>query len=241
MAGRLLREAEQSNPRTRLYCSAVTTKNRTIHCLKALMSITLYRYALSGHCHRVELFLHLLGLPFQTVDLDLTRGEQKKPEFLALNAFGQVPVLDDGGTVLADSNAILTYVALRYAPESWLPRDPVGAAAVQRWLSVAAGPLAFGPAVARVIQLFKRPLDPKEAIARAHALFGVVEQTLAGAPFLAGAQPTIADIAMYTYTAHAPEGNVSLQDYPLLRAWLARIEALPGFIPMPASRIGLAA
>ena len=205
------------------------------------MSITLYRYALSGHCHRVELFLHLLGLPYELADIELTRGEQKKPEFLALNAFGQVPVLDDDGTVLADSNAILTYLALRYAPESWLPRDPVGAAAVQRWLSVAAGPLAFGPAAARVIQLFKRPLDSKDAIERAHALFRIVEQTLAGAPFLAGTQPTIADVAMDTYTAHAPEGNVSLTDYPLLRAWLARIEALPGFVSMQASRVGLAA
>jgi glutathione S-transferase len=205
------------------------------------MSITLYRYALSGHCHRVELFLKLLGLPFDVVDVDLAKAEQKKPDFLALNGFGQVPVIDDGGTVLADSNAILTYLALRHAPEHWLPRDAVGAAAVQRWLSAAAGPLAFGPAAARAIQVFKRAIDPKDAIARAHALFAVVEQSLSTSPFLTGSHPTIADIAMYTYTAHAPEGNVSLADYPQLRAWLARIEALPGFVPMQPSRAGLAA
>jgi glutathione S-transferase len=205
--------------------------------------ITLYRYALSGHCHRVELFLRLLDLPFQTVDVDLARGEHKRPEFVALNAFGQVPVIDDDGTLIADSNAILTYLALRYAGEEWLPRDALGAARVQRWLSVAAGPLAFGPATARVIQLFKQPQDPADAIARAHRLFGVMEQTFAaeGTPFITGAAPTIADLALYTYTAHAPEGNVSLADYPLVRAWLSRIEALPRFVAMPASRCGLAA
>ena len=205
------------------------------------MPITLYRFALSGHCHRVELFLRLLGLPYEAVDIDLLSGEQRKPPFLALNPFGQVPVLDDEGTVLADSNAILTYLALRYAPDSWLPRDPVGAAAVQRWLSEATGPIAFRQATARAIQIFKRPFDAKDAIERAHALFCVIEQTLAVAPFLTGEDPTIADIALYGYTAHAPEGNVSLADYPALRTWLGRIEALPGFVPMQASRVGLAA
>jgi glutathione S-transferase len=207
------------------------------------MPITLYRYALSGHCHRVELFLRLLQLPYQAIDVDLARGEQKTAEFLALNAFGQVPVIVDDGAVIADSNAILTYLALRYASESWLPRDALGAAKVQRWLSAAAGPLAFGAAAARAIQLFKRPLDPKDAIERAHALLRVIEQTLAGGrtAFITGEAPTIADIALYSYTAHAPEGNVSLDAYPSLRAWLRRIEALPSFAAMPKSRVGLCA
>lgn len=206
-------------------------------------AIKLYRFALSGHCHRVELFLRMLERPYQVIEVDLTRAEQKRPEFVALNVFGQVPVIDDGGTVVPDSNAILTYLALRYGPEHWLPRDPLGAAQVQRWLSAAAGPLDFGPATARVIQLFKQTRDPAEAIARAHRLFGGVEATLLaqGTPFIVGRQPTIADIALYTYTAHAPEGNVSLADYPALRAWLARVEALPRFVPMPASAIGMCA
>jgi len=204
--------------------------------------IKLYRYALSGHAHRVELFLSLLGLPFKTIDVDLRQGAQRRPEFLALNAFGQVPVIDDDGQVIADSNAILTYLALRYGDAAWLPRDAVGAAQVQRWLSAAAGPLAFGAARARAILLFGTTLDPQPPIKLAHTLFGVIEQTLtAGGPFITGAAPTIADIALYSYTARAPEGNVSLTDYPALRAWLQRVEALPGFVPMPASPIGLAA
>lgn len=203
--------------------------------------VRLHRSAISGHCHRVELFLSLLGLPFELVEVDLVSGGHKTPEFLALNSFGQLPVIQDGETTLADSNAILVYLEGRYAPGQWLPRDPLGAARVQRWLSVAAGQLAFGPAVARVIHLFKRPQDPADAQARAHQLFGLMQQELSAQPFLAGAQPTLADIAMYSYTVLAPEGGVSLEPYPAVGRWLARIEALPGFVPMLRSPVGLAA
>ncbi|MDF2462862.1 MAG: hypothetical protein K0Q43_1097 [Ramlibacter sp.] len=203
--------------------------------------IRLHRMALSGHAHRVQLFLSLLGLPFEMVDVDLRAGEHKRPEFLRMNCFGQVPVIQDGDVTLGDSNAILVYLEARYAPGQWLPRDPAGAAQVQRWLSVAAGQLAFGAAAARVIALFERPDDPSPAIARANALLQVMDSELAGRPFLAGQMPTLADIANYTYTAHAPEGNVSLEPYPSVRAWLARIEALPGFVPMMKSPVGLAA
>jgi len=203
--------------------------------------IRLYRMALSGHSHRVELFLRLLELPHVIVDVDLRKGEHKTPQFLAKNAFGQVPVIEDGDVTLADSNAILVYLEGRYAPGSWLPRDPLGAARVQRWLSVAAGQLAFGPAAARVVQLFGRPDDCTPMIARANQLLAVMEQELGRQPWLAGAQPTLADIANYSYIAHAPEGNVSLEPYPGVRAWLARIEALPGFVPMAASAVGLRA
>lgn len=194
--------------------------------------IRLYTFALSGHAHRAELFLSLLGLPFEKVEIDLVKGEHKQPEFLALNPFGQVPVIQDGEFTIADSNAILTYLALRYDTSGrWLPRDPVGAAAVQRWLSVAAGALVNGPANARVNVLFRRPPDGRCAEI-AQLLFTRMESHLALHPFLAADTPTIADIALYTYTSHAPEGGVSLAPYPQLQAWLARIEALPGFIGM---------
>lgn len=193
------------------------------------------RGGLSGHCHRVELLLGLLQLPFEAVDVDLRAGEHKRPEFLARNPFGQVPVIQDGDTVLADSNAILVYLASRYAPGRWMPQEPLAAARVQRWLSVAAGPLAFGPAAARAIALFGRPEDPAPAIARAHQLFGTMDAELTRSPWLAGAQPTLADIANYSYTARAPEGAISLDAYPAIRAWLQRVEALPGFTPMPVT------
>ncbi len=204
------------------------------------MSISLHRFALSGHSHRVELFLSLLGLPFASLDVDLRKRAHKTAAFLALNPFGQVPVLEDDGLVLSDSNAILVYLAGRYAPGTWLPSDPAGAARVQRWLSIAAGPLASGAAAARLIVVFGATLNAQEVIARAHALLAVMEATLAAQPFLAGPTATIADVAMYTYTAHAPEGNVDLAAYPNVRAWLARIEALPGFVPMQRTAAGLA-
>ena len=203
--------------------------------------IKLHRMALSGHSHRVELFLSLLGLPVELIDVDLAKGEHKTPAFLALNPFGQVPVIQDGDVTLADANAILVYLEGRYVPGQWLPREPLGAAQVQRWLSVAAGQLVLGPAAARIIKVFRRPDDPAPALARAQALLALMEGTLLQQPFLAGAQPTLADVANYSYTAHAPEGGVSLEPYPAVRAWLARIEALPGFVPMKRSPTGPAA
>jgi glutathione S-transferase len=203
--------------------------------------IQLYRMALSGHCHRVQLFLSLLGLQYELVDVDLAKGEHKTPEFLAMNPFGQVPVLRDGDVTLADSNAILVYLEAKYAPGRWLPHDPVGAARVQRWFSIAAGPIAFGPAAARVVQLFGRNDDCAPMIVRANQLLKVMDGELAKQPWLAGREPTLADISNYSYVAHAPEGNVSLEPYSNVRAWLARIEALPGFVGMAKSKVGLAA
>ncbi|MBU6440684.1 MAG: glutathione S-transferase [Betaproteobacteria bacterium] len=203
--------------------------------MSAEASIVLYRHPLSGHCHRVELLLNMLGLPYRIRDVDLRAGEQRQPAFLAINPFGQLPVIDDAGTVVADSNAILVYLAMRYGAPSWLPRDALGAARVQRWLSLAAGPLAYGAARARAIRVFGRATDPAEPIATAQALFERMDALLDGESFLTGAEPTIADLAMYSYTAHAPEGGVSLEPYPHLRAWLARVQALPGFVAMQAS------
>ncbi|WP_298830630.1 glutathione S-transferase family protein [uncultured Piscinibacter sp.] len=203
--------------------------------------IRLYRHALSGHAHRVQLMLSLLNLPCELVDVDLAAGEHKTPAFLARNPFGQVPVIEDGDFVLADSNAILVYLALSYdAQRRWLPADARAQAAVQRWLSVAAGPLASGPAAARVAVLFRRPHNPQCAVI-ARQLFGVMDGHLAGRAWLAADHPTIADVAMHTYTAHAPEGGIPLEPWPQLRAWLQRVEALPGFVGMQRSPLPAAA
>ncbi|MGY4526073.1 glutathione S-transferase family protein [Pseudomonas sp. UBA4617] len=201
--------------------------------------IKLYNFPKSGHAHRIELMLSLLNLPTELVLVDLAKGAHKQPDFLALNPFGQVPVIDDNGTVIADSNAILVYLAKKYGNGTWLPEEPAAAARVQRWLSVAAGPLAFGPAAARLVTVFGASFNTDEVITRAHTLLKVIDAELAKAPFLAGNTPTIADIANYSYIAHAPEGNVSLEPYANVRNWLARVEALPGFVPMPRTVIGL--
>lgn len=206
--------------------------------------LKLYRLALSGHCHRAELFASLLKLPCELIEVDFAGGQHKSPEFLAMNPFGQIPVLQDGDTVIADSNAILVYLATKYGQtqgNEWLPRDPINLAKVQRWLSVAAGQIASGPARARLKTVFNAPVNAEEAIQTANALLAIMDSELAHSPFLAGQAPTIADISAYSYIAHAPEGNVSLKPYPNVLAWLRRIESLPGFVPMQSTAVGLAA
>lgn len=202
----------------------------------------LYHFPLSGHAHRARLFLSLIGAKVALVDLDLAAGEHKQPAYLELNRFGQVPVLVDGDTVIADSNAILVYLAKKLGRTDWLPETPAEAAAVQRWLSVAAGQIAFGPAAARLITVFGAAFDPDEVIGRAHAVLAVIDAELEGQDWIAGGQqPSIADVALYSYIASAPEGNVDLSDYPQVKAWLGRIEALPGFVPFQQTQVGLAA
>jgi glutathione S-transferase len=201
----------------------------------------LYHHPLSGHAHRARLLLSLLGVPHEAITVDLKAGAHKTPAFLALNPFGQVPVLDDGGTVISDSNAILVYVARKLGRTDWLPADAEGEAAVQRWLSVAAGELAYGPAAARLVTVFGATFDPEEVIGRAHTLLGRLEAHLAGRDWLVGAGPTIADVALYSYLARAPEGNVDLSRYADVNAYLRRIEALPGFLPFARTPAGLTA
>ena len=201
----------------------------------------LYHHPLSGHAHRVRLFLSLLGVAHELVPVDLMAGAHKAPTFLRMNRFGQVPVLDDDGMIVSDSNAILIYLAKKYHRADWLPETPDGAASVQRWLSVAAGQIAFGPAAARLVTLFGAKFNAEEVIARAHAILAVIDAELEGRSWIAAAQPTIADVALYSYIARAPEGNVGLSAHRNVQAWLGRVEALPGFVAFQKSPVGLAA
>lgn len=197
-------------------------------------AITLYGTPLSGHAHRVELLLLTFGLPYRyvTASADVRRSA----EFRALNPLGQIPVLRDGDLTLADSNAIMVYLVGRYAPGSaWLPKEPVAAAQVQRWLSIAAGEVMYGPATARMALLWGMPGDPVRAAEIAHRLLAFMDGHLAGRSYLAADHPTIADLACYSYVAHAPEGGIALDPYPAVCAWLGRVEALPHFKAMPRS------
>lgn len=203
-------------------------------------AVRIHYFAKSGHAHRALVFAKLAGIAHETVPVDLAAGAHKSPEFLAMNPNGQVPVLEDGDVIVSDSNAILVYLARTYAP-AWIPDTAVAEAEVQRWLTLAAGEIAFGSCAARLITVFGAPLDADFAAATASKAMEKLERGLEGRDWLAGDRPTIADVATYSYTAHAPEGNVSLDPYPNVRAWLARFEALPGFEPMPATAVGLVA
>ena len=168
-------------------------------------------------------------------------GGEKSGEFLKLNPFGQVPVLDDNGVIIYDSNAILVYLLQKYDDGHWLPSDPVSAATTPQWLSIAAGPIASGPATARLITVFGADYNADEVSKLSIELLTVINSRLSNHSFLVGDGPTIADVAAYGYIAHAPEGNVSLQPHANIRSWLKRIESLKGFVEMQGTKIGLAA
>ena len=202
----------------------------------ASTEIVLHGTQLSGHCHRVELLLCMLGLPYRFIAAPIEM--RSTDEFQRLSPLRQIPVLQDGDLTLVDSHAILVYLAKRYAPASrWLPEDPVTAANVQRWLSIAAGELLRGPCAARMVTQCNYPGDIDRAKQIAAVLLRFMNQHLSSRNFLAAEHATIADLACYSYVAHAPEGGIALGDYGSVVAWLARIEALPQFKPMPQSPI----
>jgi glutathione S-transferase len=198
--------------------------------------IVLHGTELSGHTHRVALLLRMLDLEFRFVPAPA--DVRTSAAFRKLNPLGQIPVLQDGDLTLADSNAILVYLAKRYAPGgSWLPEEAVAAARVQRWLSVAAGEVMYGPAIARMVSQWNMPGDLGRAKIIADRLLGFMDDHLRERRFLAAEHPTIADLACYSYVAHAPEGGIPLDDYSSVQAWLRRVEALPKFEPLPPSPI----
>lgn len=198
--------------------------------------IKLYRNPISGHCHRVALMMSLLDIPFEAIDLDMANGEHKGEEYLKIHPFGLVPAIDDNGTILTDSNAIIVYLATKYNDGyEWLPKDPVALAEVQRWLSVAAGEIAHGPCAVRLVKVFGVDLDYDLAKQKTLDFFATLEPILENRRFLAGENITLADIAGYSYISHVPEGGVSLEPYPAIRSWLDRVESQPKFLAMDRS------
>ena len=193
----------------------------------------LYDLELSGNCYKVRLFAALAGLPIDLVAVDFMGGEHKRPPLLELNPWGEIPILVDGEVVVRDSQAILTYLAARYAPEGWLPQDPVEAAEVVHWLSRAANEVQHGPNAARLVDKFGYRLDKAAAQRGAARLLERLDQHLSTHTWLACTRPTIADCAVFPYVALAPEGGVSLEHYPHVRHWVGRVKELPRFVSMP--------
>lgn len=194
--------------------------------------IKLYQFPMSGNSHKVRLMLSLLQLPHEAINVSGLERQHKSPDFLALNPFGQVPVLVDGKVVVRDSQAILVYLAGTYGQERWWPKSPREMAEITAWLSTAANEVAQGPNLLRLHFRFGKVIQMSAARAVTGQLLGVVESRLAGHPWLVGRQASIADVAMYPYLALAPEGAVDLRPYPALRAWLDRIQQLPGYVGM---------
>ena len=196
---------------------------------------TLYGDHRSGNCYKIELALAQLGLDYRFVDVDVLRGESRTPAFLALNANGKIPLLElDDGRCLAESNAILCYLA--DGTPLW-PSERWARAQVLQWLFFEQYSHEPYIATARfIVQYLGRPperaADLAAKMAPGHRALAVMEQQLAAHPFLSGADYTIADIALYAYTHVAAEGDFDLAAYPNLRAWLQRVREQPRHVPM---------
>lgn len=200
------------------------------------MKIKIYDAPKSGHCHRVRLAASLMRVPYTIVPISGFEGERKGTAFLAINPLGQIPVIEDGDTVLRDSNAIIIYLAEKYAPDTdWIPDDVVARARMHEWLAVAAGAMYRGPNMARLIKLFGKPADYAEAAAVSDVLFNMMDKHLQRGEWLVGDQPTLADIACYSYIAVANEGDLDITPFSSIRKWLTAVEGLDRFVPMTRS------
>lgn len=203
--------------------------------------IKLYDYELSGNCYKARLLMHLLGLPFERMELDFYPGREHKSDwFLAINPLGQLPVLDDAGFVLRDAQAILVYLASRYdATGLWYPRsDAAALGRIAMWLGFSES-LTGSAGAARLHDTMFYELDAAAARAQAHALFRVLDEHLwfceqQDQEWLCSVgHPTIADIACFPYVMLSEEGGVSRLPYPAIRRWTDRVKRIPQFAPMP--------
>ncbi len=194
--------------------------------------LKLYQFAVSGNAHKARMLLSFLGLDYEDIAVDGLKKQHKSAEFLAMNPFGQVPVLVDGDFSLRDSNAILVYLAQQYGNTDWLPDEPQALAQVMAWLATSANELAWGPSRLRVHYKFGREINLAESEQIAANLLAILEAQLTANDWLVLDHITIADLAIYPYIALAPEGKVDLSPYPAILAWLRRIQALPNYVGM---------
>lgn len=192
----------------------------------------LYSAPASGNTYKARLLLALQGIDYELVPVDLPSGENKSEAFLKINPRGQVPALVDDDVTLWDSQAVIVYIARKYAPD-WLPLDPETMGEIMQWMAVSENECLYGMARSRAVVRLNRPWNLEETQAHGDAGLSVINARLQGRDWLVGDRPTLADIACFPYVALSPEGGLSLDNYPNIQAWIARIKALPGFIGMP--------
>jgi glutathione S-transferase len=198
----------------------------------------LYDYLPSGNGYKVRLVLKDLGLPYELVELDITQGATRSPEFLAKNPNGRIPLLEvPGRGFLAESHAIIQFLA---TGSRLVPEDPWARASMWQWLGFEQYNLEPNIGTARfwLHSLHKTPAALGEALAEKHAkgrdALRVLETGLSGKRFLVAERYSLADVALYAYTHVAPEAGIELAPYPAIRAWIGRIEAEPRWAPITA-------
>jgi glutathione S-transferase len=197
--------------------------------------IELYEFALSGNCHKVRLMLSFLGLSYKSIIVNGSAREHKSRDFLAMNPLGQLPVINDDGIVVRDSQAILIYLAHRYGGETWWSNNSEELGKITAWLFTASNEVARGPNALRLHHKFGRPINLVEAEQVTETLLNILEEHLSNHDWIALDLPTIADVAIYPYIALAHEGKVDLSRFSSVVAWLARFKALPDYISMPGT------
>jgi glutathione S-transferase len=202
------------------------------------MQYTLYDYLPSGNGYKVRLTAKYLNIPYRLVQMSITQGATRTPEFLAKNANGRIPLLEvPGRGFLAESHAIISFLA---EGSELLPSDAWQRANLWQWLCFEQYNLEPNAGTARfwLNSLGKTPAELgdrlTEKIAKAHEALAVLERGLEGREFLVADRFTLADIALYAYTHVAPEGGISLEGYPKIRAWMARVAAQPRHAPITA-------
>lgn len=192
----------------------------------------LYMTEMSGNSFKVRVLAAILGVDYDNVRIDWENREHKSPAFLELNPRGQVPVMEIEGQVFWDSTAHLIYLARKFGGDTWLPTDPLQMAEVIQWLAFAQDEVQFGLQWARGVTVYnRRPESVAGYLQDGKKALEILEWHLSKTNgWLALGRATIADIACYPYVKRAPEGDISLDPYPMVRAWLARCESLPGWI-----------
>ncbi|WP_194723665.1 glutathione S-transferase family protein [Noviherbaspirillum malthae] len=195
--------------------------------------IKLYDFELSGSCYKIRMMMNILDLQYETVTVDFVNKEHKTDKYTALNAFGEIPILDDGDLRLRDAQAILVYLAKKYDKSNqWYPDDARSMGQIQQWLSTGGGEI-MNSAGARLVKILNYPLDLEKLQTGAKRVFKIMDDHLATRDFLELGRPTIADIACFPYTAMAGEGGIDLAPYPNILKWINNMKRIPGFITMP--------
>ncbi len=189
----------------------------------------------SGNCYKIKLLCSQLDIPYEWREVDILAGDTRTPEFLAMNANGKIPLLAlPDSRYLAESNAILVFLA---EGSELAGSDNFSRAEILQWMFFEQYSHEPNIATSRfIIQYLGDPPDRQAALEEkrlgGYKALDVMEQQLGTNTFIAGSEYSIADIALYAYTHVADEGGFDLKDYPAIRAWLERVKATPGYVPM---------
>jgi glutathione S-transferase len=192
---------------------------------------TLYGNFLSSPTYKVGLMLGLCGLPFDYRHIDLAKRQQKSPDFLAINRYGQVPAIRHDGRAMCQANAILEYIAEQTGKFGGATPDE--RQRIREWLVWETDRLEPGINRTRFFERFAKADPAVMQFTRDHADagLGVLDDLLAGKTFLVADRPTIADISIYCVVAYMEEGKFDITAWPQVKAWADRVSALPGFKP----------